>query len=319
MKPRTPEFTRRPARSRAALLTALLLTLLACDRPRPLTEPSVGDDGSTGTPSLSTAYPGGIPIGLFALPTNKLGSMFDGAVRNARIVVETGNLPNELSAIRSRGGKVLLSLAGSPDYYLNSDGTFNFTKWKLRVDMFKSINIGPYITDGTIAGHYIVDEPSDPTNWGGKVIPQSTVEAMAKYSKQIWPGMPTIVRVESTWLAQWSGTYQYLDAAWAQWVTRKGDPYDFIKRNVADAQKKGLALVAGLNVWRGGENRMPMSASLIKSAGSALLSSSYPCAFMSWEYNSTYNSDYLSTTAIQDAMKYLRSKAQNRSFKTCKG
>src|SRR5215217_5137253 len=150
MKPRTPEFTRRPARSRAALLTALLLTLLACDRPRPLTEPDVGDNGSTGTASLATAYAGGIPIGLFAMPTNQNGGIYNGSVRNARYIEETSDLRTVLGAIKSRGGKVILTLAGSPEYYLDSNGYFSFTKWKQRVDMFRSINFASYITDGTI-------------------------------------------------------------------------------------------------------------------------------------------------------------------------
>jgi hypothetical protein len=32
-----------------------------------------------------------------------------------------------------------------------------------------------------------------------------------------------------------------------------------------------------------------------------------------------YNSNYLSTSSIKDAMDYLRNKAQNRSTKTCRG
>ena len=321
MKPRTLEVTRRLARRRAPWLTALLLTLLSCNRPDPLNEPEGVVDGSipTGTqPSATIAYAGGIPFGLFAQPTNQFGSIYNGGLRNARDIEEKSDLRTVLGAIKSRGGKVILSLAGSQVYYVDSYGYFSFTKWKQRVDMFRSINFASYITDGTIIGHYLVDEPSDPNNWAGKTIPQSTVEAMDKYSKQIWPGMPTIVRTESTWLAQWTGTYVYLDAAWAQWVTRKGPTLDFITRNVADAKKKGLAVVVGLNILHGGDNRTKMSASLIKSAGSILLSSSYPCAFISWEYDPAYVSTYLSSPDIIDAMKYLRSKAQNRSFKACR-
>jgi hypothetical protein len=59
-----------------------------------------------------------------------------------------------------------------------------------------------------------------------------------------------------------------------------------------------------------------MSASLIKSAGSALLSTTYPCAFISWEYDG--EEVYLATTEVKDAMKSLRAKAQNRSFKSCR-
>jgi hypothetical protein len=310
----TVEFTRRLAPLAAPLLTALLLMLPACDRPSPLTGPEGPNADSPEAPSLAVAYPGGIPIGLFALPTSQYGSLYDGAVRNARIIVEKSNLLTELAAIKAKGGKVILAFAGNERYYRDSYGHFSMTKWKDRMNMFKPINFTSYVTDGTIIGHFLIDEPSDPNNWGGQVIPQSSVEAMAKYSKSIWPSLPTIVRAEASWLAGWTGTYQYLDGAWAQWVTRKGDPLDFVNRNIADAKKKGLALVVGLNISRG-NNGSKMSASMIKSAGGTLLSSTYPCAFMSWEWDAAY----LTTTTIKDAMLYLRSKAQNRSFKSCRG
>jgi len=57
-----------------------------------------------------------------------------------------------------------------------------------------------------------------------------------------------------------------------------------------------------------------MNATEVQTYGSALLSSSYPCAFISWQYNSTY----LSSSSIKSAMDVLRNKAQNRSAKTCR-
>jgi len=70
-----------------------------------------------------------------------------------------------------------------------------------------------------------------------------------------------------------------------------------------------------LNIIRGGNNLGRMTAQQIKTFGAALLNSSYPCAFISWQYNSSY----LSSASIKDAMSYLRSKAQSRSTKSCRG
>jgi hypothetical protein len=139
------------------------------------------------------------------------------------------------------------------------------------------------------------------------------VEQMAQYSKQLWPSLATIVRVEPGYL---SSNHRYLDAAWAQYLYRRGNVNDYIKRNVDDAQKRGLGLVVGLNVLKGGNpNGSKMSASEVESWGSALLSSSYPCAFVMWQYNS----DYLSSAGIGGAMDALRRKAQSRSSKSCRG
>lgn len=258
-----------------------------------------------------------MPFGLFAAPTDQLGSDFNVTLINARNWLPQWlpprTLPAELAAIKSRGGKVILSLAGGHPHYVDENGHFSMTKWKERVNSFKSIAISSYITDGTVVGHLIIDEPNDSANWGGIPVSPATVEEMARYSKQLWPSMATLVRVESTYLAQWSGTYRYLDAAWAQYVSRKGDPKEFITRNVADAKKKGLALITGLNI-RKGDFSQPMSPTLIRSAGSALMSSWYPCVFISWKYDV----EYLATPGVRDALRYLRAKALKRPYKSCR-
>ena len=217
----------------------------------------------------------------------------------------------ELQEIKSRGGKVILALSGSPRYYL--DGKyFSFNKWKERVNRYRGINFRSYIDDGTIVGHYLIDEPNDPANWGGREVSASTVEEMAKYSKSLWPTMATIVRAEPKHMGD---NHRYLDAAWAQYLSRRGNVNEYITDVVGDAQRMGLALVVGMNVLKGGSpNGTKMTASEVENWGSALLSSSYPCAFNNWEYQS----DYFSSSGIRSAMSALRRKAENRSNKSCK-
>jgi hypothetical protein len=313
----TLKLARRAARFRAIAAIAVLFGAGACDSDRlgPVNAdavPAAPVDEQTDAPmNANVSFAGGIPIGTFGQPNHAFGSLYNGA----KLTLKTWELRSTLAVIKSRGGRVVLMLAGNPKHYLDGSGHFDFNKWKARVDLFRKINFSSYIKDGTIIGHYLLDEPNDPTNWNGRIVPPSTVEAMAKYSKQIWPNLPTVVRTESSYLAKWSGTYRYLDAAWAQYVHRKGDVGAFLSRNIGDARRKGLALVVGLNILNGGPNRSTMTASQVKSWGSTLLSSSYPCAFISWQYDATY----LSSGSIKDAMRILRSKAQNRSSKSCRG
>lgn len=324
------KLSRRIARLRAPLLVALVATSGACDNafdsnsaaptdPQPpggqtlaFADSAVSDSMPTDTTaaglSLSTSFAGGIPFGIFVLPTSQLGSRYNGVQK----IIWAQYLVSNLAAIRSSGGRLALNMSGAQSGYKNSDGTFSFTKWKAQVAKFKTVNFSSYIQDGTLVGHYLVDEPNDPHNWGGHPIPPATIEQMAQYSKSIWPNLPTIVRVDPSYLGY---SHPYLDAAWAQYVYRKGTPSDFIRRNVSDAQSRGLALVTGMNLLKGGPNDSKMTASQVKSWGSDLLASSYPCAFISWTYNSTY----LSSSGMNDAMDYLRSKAQKRTAKTCKG
>jgi hypothetical protein len=294
------------------LIAAFLLLVTACDNRDPITGPDVPAPAGT-APSHAIAYAGGIPFGLYLTPASRLGSDYNGTVFNARYWLKVSSVTAELAAIKAKGSKVVINLAGGPRNYLDERGRFSLSEWKQGIDLFRRIPLASYITDGTIIAHFLIDEPNDASNWGGVPVPPATVEEMAKYSKLIWPTMATMARVESTYLAQWSGTYRHLDAAWAQWVARKGDPGAFISRNLEDAKRKGLALITGLNVLKG-DFREPLSPSLIRSAGSTLLRSWYPCAFLSWKYDA----EYLATPGVRDALRYLRAKALNRPYKSCR-
>jgi hypothetical protein len=136
---------------------------------------------------------------------------------------------------------------------------------------------------------------------------------MARYSKSLYPSMPTIARTFPDYLAKW-GPYRSLDAAWAPYVYRFGDPRKFVEYHANVAKREGLALIVGLNVLKGGPNKNKMSASQVRDWGSALLSNSYPCAFISWKYDSRYL-----TSSVKDAMNDLRNKAESRSSKSCRG
>ena len=307
----TFKLSRRLARFRAAGLAALLLAAGACDSSDSFGPDVEGTGGGPAPATASASFAGGIPFGLFAQPTSEFGARYNGAMRT----IGPRQLLDELAAIKARGGKIVLMMAGSQGNYKDASGHFDLGKWKARIDLFKGVNFTAYVTDGTIIAHYLIDEPYDPANWGGQPVPGSTIDEMARYSKSIWPAMPTVVRAEP-YMIKWSGTYRYLDAAWAQYLERKGDVNDYLRRNVSEAQGMGLGLIVGLNLLHGGvPNLTTMSPSEVESWGSALLSSSYPCAFISWEYDRTF----LSSRGMSDAMGALRRKAEGRSNKSCRG
>jgi hypothetical protein len=299
------------ARLRPLVLVPLMLTVAACDESDPVS-PEVADEAVTVLPvanePLASAFAGGIPLGNFNQPLSLFGSTYNGAHSN----VSPERMLRELQEIKSKGGKVILALSGSPRYYVDGDRDFSFTKWKERVNRYRGVNFRSYIDDGTVIGHYLIDEPNDPANWGGRPVSSSTVEEMAKYSKSMWPTMATIVRAEPRHMGD---NHRYLDAAWAQYLSRRGNVNEYIRDVVGDAQRRGLGLVVGMNVLKGGSpNGTRMTASEVEQWGSALLSSSYPCAFINW----TYSSDYFSSDGIRSAMSALRRKAESRSTRSCK-
>jgi hypothetical protein len=316
------KLSRRMARHRVPLLAGLML-IAACNSTDSFDQNPVTDTPVLDTPTgqeqtgvevvptsvdLSASSTSGIAFGTFDQPI-EVFSLYNGAMR----IISPSYLRANLAAIRSRGGRVMLDLAGAQRYWKDAAGRFSMTKWKERVNRYRNVDFSSYINDGTIIGHYLIDEPNDPTNWNGQTVSGGTVEAMAQYSKQLWPNMPTIVRAEPTYMAKWSGSYRYLDAAWAQYVSWKGSPSSYLSKHVSAAKNKGLALVVGLNITHG-NNHNAMTASQIKSWGSTMLSSSYPCTMLNWRYSSTVLSG-----DKKNAMLSLQSQAKNRSYKTCRG
>jgi hypothetical protein len=291
---------------RAALLPLLLLTFAGCDRAEHLTS----NTSTSGDAPDATGSPTGIPFGTFALPLSMYGSIYTGGHLNPE---RPESLLSRLAVIRGAGARVVIPLAGGPNNFINADGTFNFDQWKSRVDRFRGIELTPYISDSTVLGHYLIDQPNCSACWGGQAIPPAMVEAMAQYSKSIWPTMTTVARVDPTWLQGYSGEYVYLDAGWAQYVARKGTVESYLAANLAAAQSEGLGLIVGLNLLHGGPGDSQMSAKQVKAWGATLLGSPYACAFISWKYDGAY----FSRSDIRSALEFLSSRAKRHASSSC--
>jgi hypothetical protein len=291
---------------RAPLLTLLVLAFAGCDRADHLTSTTLSDAPG----NLSSASSSGIPFGTSAMPLSLYGSIYTGGHVNPE---RPEYLLSRLAEIRGAGARVVLALAGGPNNFKNADGTFNFDLWKARVDRYSSIDFTSYISDGTVLGHYLIDQPNCSACWGGQAIPRDMVEAMAQYSKSIWPAMTTVARADPTWLEEYSGQYVYLDAGWAQYVARKGDINTYLAANLAAAESEGLGLIVGLNLLEGGPDGSQMSAKQLKSWGATLLGSPYACAFISWKYDGAY----FARSDIASALEFLSSKAKRHAPSSC--
>jgi hypothetical protein len=298
----------RASTARAPLLALVLLTATACNSTDRLA--SNTDAPGTTAAFASTAVPG-IPFGASSQPVSLYGPTYTGGLLNP---VQPESLLSYLATIRAAKARVVLAFSGGPLQFTNPDGTFNLGLWKTRVARYNSVDFSSYISDGTITAHYLIDQPNCTSCWGGQAIPQDTVEAMAQYSKSLWPGMATIARADATWLAGSAGQYVSLDAAWIQYVVRKGDVNTFLADNVAAAQAKGLGLMVGLNLLKGNADLSSFTASQIKNFGSVLLGSSYACGFISWQYDA----GYFARTDIKSALELLSKKAKRHAATSCR-
>jgi hypothetical protein len=280
------------------------------------------DSSSIGEMDTSSPHPG-IVFGTFTGMSTTLNTFHTGAVRGGITPTST---PKMLAEAKAKGLRLVIKLSGGHESMVeNADGTFSYAKWKALVDRFKTVNLAPYIADGTIIGHFLVDEPNMAPRWGGKVIPQATIESMAQYSKQLWPSMTTFARVGPTWLASSTITYTYLDAGWAQYQSSKGDPARWVAAEVAAAKSKRLGLMVGINALAGGNGSSgiprvqsnwapPMGANEIRVNGNAMLNQSYACGFFLW----TNKADYNARPDINAALTELSVKARAHVKTSCR-
>jgi hypothetical protein len=284
--------------------------------------PPMPDPDSLGSPPDSTTpteppVHTGLPLGPAHLPPEHFAD-FSGTNYT---VGDPDELLGDLEAARRANARLFISLTGGGRQSLDSTG-FNIEKWKQHIDQFRGFDLTSYIEDGTIIGHFLMDEPHDRKNWNGHQVSQADIAEMARYSKEVWPSMVTMIR---SWPEYLEGhEYPHLDAIRIQYADRFGPIDSFITAQVQGAKALGLAMVGGLNVLDGGsgESGIPgtkekwfaMSADEIRVWGGRFLAEPYTCAFLMYYYDATY----LSRGDIRAAMSELSQKARDLPKKECR-
>ena len=298
-------------------------TTVAPPAPPPSTPPDTAPSPPP-TPVVHTGIPFGPSVytqgnsSFSLIPPSSLDSAFNAVNTDAHPPI----LLAKLEAARRANDRVLLSLAGSSEHYRDDvTGGFSFTKWKQRIDEFRGMDLASYIADGTLMGHFIMDEPSDPHNWNGHRVSLADIDEMARYSKEIWPDLPAVIRAWPDYLT--GHDYRYLDATWVQYHSRFGPIDSFIDVNVRETKALGLALLLGLNVVAGGgeggipgyhRDKFAMTAAQVRSWGNALLDEPYACAFFMFRYNA----DYFARPDIRSAMAELSKRAAGLPERPCR-
>jgi hypothetical protein len=302
---------------------------VASDSTTPTTDslpPSV-DSSQTDTTALDpliTTTGSGIPFGQNNLRAANMTPMYNGT----QLGITAPNFLSELRVARSKGGHFVQKMAGKRDEDIqNADGTFSLTKWKNLVNGFKGLDFRSYVTDGTLMGHFLIDEPENASRWGGKAISQATVEEMARYSKQLWPFLTTFARGRPSWLAKASFGYTYLDAGWVQDYTFNRDVPAWIASETAAAKLKGLGMIVGIHVINGGDGssgvrgtragKWNMSAAEIRTHGATLLKEPRACAFFLYSYLDG-GAEYMARSDIKAAITELWNKSKSHLRTSCK-
>jgi hypothetical protein len=220
---------------------------------------------------------------------------------------------NQLNVAESNQMKVVVMMVSAAQSR-NADGTFSLAKWKAQVDRYRSLSLDRYVSSQALYIHHLMDQPSCASCWGGTAVPWATVEEMARYSKSIWPSLPTSVRVAPSKLAEAGFRWTYLDAGLALYNTKMGDAATWLATQVDQAKQQGLGLLVGLNLLDGaGVNTAPMTASQIEAFGTILAQEPSVCAFVPWKYDASY----LSQAGIAAALDSVATVARGRTGGSC--
>ncbi|MFL5495050.1 MAG: hypothetical protein ACJ8DC_11765 [Gemmatimonadales bacterium] len=262
----------------------------------------------------------GIPFGLFGMKGRNLVDPYTSAVQPAKPEAILG----DLAAARARGARIVVNFAGGGGGGgpVDAYGHFDYDSWKALVDRFRPIadQLNGYVADGTLFANLIIDEPSAKKRWGGDV-PTATLDQMAEYSKSLFPKLTTAVREGPRELQNYS--WRYLDASWAQYTAKRAPVGEYVSTEAAAARAKGLGLIVGLNISKGGDgssglgksNEWSMTGKEILQYGHALLDTPDACAFLSWDSRP----NVIDRPEVAAALQELAAAAKAHPATSCRG
>lgn len=197
-----------------------------------------------------------------------------------------------LPMVRDAGLRVNLRLAGDHPAY-TVDGDFRLDLWKQHVATWRASGIQAFVEDGTLVGHMLLD---DVTNFEGYDPSAADFEEMARYSKELFPGLMTFVRQKATRMPPpEGGKYVWVDAVVNQYEAKEGDVRAYASMEEARSAELGLGVINGLNIADGGDGssgrpgwrarHFPMTAQEITEYGTVLATVPSCGMFLNWEYD----------------------------------
>lgn len=246
--------------SQRAAVTESISSRWGLDIPTGITQTNQGGSGTSGgtSPGLPTQFPPGTRrLGLFNIWPADIGKYprFGSTV----FTTTPANIYTDLEKMRNANMKVFLSLA-TRNQFTNADGTFNYNLFAQRVAAFAGKDIRQWITDGTVIGIYVIDEPFCSDCFGDVAIPNSVVDSLGALVKNIFPYANTYIRASS--LRMKGQVWQHIDGCWNQYPgplhggieERRATMEDYIRDCKSEAINLGLRCVWGINLLDGGDS-----------------------------------------------------------------
>ncbi|GDX81688.1 hypothetical protein LBMAG42_34990 [Deltaproteobacteria bacterium] len=225
-----------------------------------------------------------------------------------------------LPTFRGSAVKLTLRLSGDHPAYTSGNDDFDLAMWKAALERWKDSGIQPFIDDGTLIGHMLID---DVQNFTGHDPDGAELDEMARYSKELFPGLMTYVRLRATDMPEPAGgKYLYLDAQVNQYESWEGEIHAYAEAQAARARELDLRVINGMNIADGGDgssgkagyraDHWAMSATEISDNGAVLAAIPSCGMFLNWEYDGeerwadgSIGADYFNQPELQAALAEL--------------
>ena len=224
-----------------------------------------------------------------------------------------------LPMVRDAGIRITLRLTDDHHAY-TVHGDFDLELWKQQLRRWKGAGLEPYIQDGTLVGHMLLD---DIRNFPGRDPDAADLEEMARTSKELFPGLMTYVRQNATDMpTPEGGKYVWVDASVNQYEAKEGPVEAYATVQEDRARRLGLGVINGLNIADGGDGsagrpgwrprHYPMTAEEIRHYGRVLATVPSCGMFLNWEYDGeerwsdgSIGAEYFDQPEIQAALAEL--------------
>jgi hypothetical protein len=231
----------------------------------------------------------------------------------------------EIRALEALNAKVILNQGGYAKFK-DGRGRYSATKYYQWVQSLRPYAAAwrPFVANGTLKGVQLIDDRLS-HNWGGVSITNAQIDQMAKWWKQLLPGVTTLISGGYAWNLQGYKFY-HLDGTINQYNARyMGDVRAWRDRSLAAARSAGVSIILSLNVLDGGKivrgchrggssKTCSMSPTELRTYGAAIAAAPGVCAIGTWKHQSAYHSQ----PGVLRALKYIAGLAAQRPELSCR-
>ena len=174
--------------------------------------------------------------------------------RNALLINDTTFNSNLLEVAHACGTKVIVRLHQYSGDITNPNGGLDLVAFENKINDFAGL-IDPYVNNGTIIAHLVLDEPHDCAEWNGTCPTPAEADQASLVSKDYWPTLSTMINTMPNYAAKY--VWVHTDDMNFTYAYHKGPLAHFITHGAAVLTSGRVAAISwGIQATWGGVFRL---------------------------------------------------------------